>query len=354
MIGRGRDLSELRQNLEVHVRSTESQRLDQYLITSLSWKSRTRIQGLIQEGRIRVNGEVTKPSRKVRLGDAITIWLSNGTGAPHDYQKLDLEVLYEDPWLVAVNKPHGLLVHPVGRHVYDTLINYMHHRYRDVLGEDGAPVRPRLCHRLDRDTTGVIVFGKETHTHREVQSQFENRIVSKEYLALVAGVYPRDLETVETPIGPGRSLETCLEHDVLKDSRTSLRVVQRLEACTLLACRPHTGRQNQIRVHLASNGFPLVGDQRYGKGPPPTDFPQRYLLHSRAIRFYHPRLKSWAELAAPLPDDFRNLLERLRGARCILPQVNHHDQPDSEPADAPHRIDSGPRPYDPAGSYSPG
>lgn len=354
MIGRGRDLSELRQNLELHVRSTDGQRLDQYLLTSLSWKSRTRIQGLIQEGRVLLNGEVTKPSRRVQVGDAITIWLSHGTGAPHDYEELALEVLYEDPWLVAVNKPHGLLVHPVGRHVYDTLINYLHHRYRNVCGEDGAPVRPRLCHRLDRDTTGVIVFGKETYTHRDVQTQFEKRIVSKEYLALVAGAYPTDVETVETPIGEGRSLETCLEHDVLKPSSTSLRVVQRFDAYTLLACVPHTGRQNQIRVHLAANGFPVVGDERYGEGPPPSDFPQRYLLHSRAIRFYHPRLKSWAEIVAPLPDDFRNLLERLRGARCILPTVHHDDKPGSETGRAPHRSDPGPRPRDPAVSCPPG
>lgn len=352
MIGRGRDLSELRQNLELHVQSTESSRLDQYLLTSLSWKSRTRIQGLIQEGRILLNGEVTKPSRRVRAGDTITIWLSHGTGAPHDYEELDLEVLYEDLWLVAVNKPHGLLVHPVGRHVYDTLINYLHHRYRDAQAEDGTPMRPRLCHRLDRDTTGVIVFGKETYAHRDVQTQFENRIVSKEYLALVAGDYPRDTETVETPIGEGRSLETCLEHDVLKASSTSFRVVHRFEAFTLLACVPHTGRQNQIRVHLASSGFPVIGDERYGDGPPPSGFPPRYLLHSRAIRFYHPRLKCWTEVVAPLPEDFRNLLGHLSGARCILPTVNHDDPPGPKATRAPHH--SEPRPHDPAVSCPPG
>jgi 23S rRNA-/tRNA-specific pseudouridylate synthase len=125
------------------------------------------------------------------------------------------------------------------------------------------------------------------------------------------GSYPRDDDTVEVPIGEGRSLETCLEHDVLKESRTSVRVVRRFEGYTLVSCVPHTGRQNQIRVHLASTGFPIAGDAQYGGGAPPKGFPPRYVLHSRAIRFYHPRLKSWVELKAPLAEDFRHLIERL-------------------------------------------
>jgi 23S rRNA pseudouridine1911/1915/1917 synthase len=312
VIGRGRDLSEKRDELRLEVKSAVALRLDQYVIASLNWKSRTRVQSLIHDGRILVNGGRTKPSRKVRLGDAVLVRLSAGTGLPEDYGARALDIFYEDPWLLAVNKPPGLLVHPVGRHVYDTLINYLHHRYRDTPGEDGLPVRPRLCHRIDRDTTGVLVAGKEQHAHRDVQMQFEARFVSKEYVALVVGSYPRDADLVEVPIGEGRSLESCLEHDVLKESRTSFRVLRRFDGFTLLSCVPHTGRQNQIRVHLASTGFPIAGDVQYGGGAPASDFPQRYLLHSRAIRFYHPRQKCWVELKAPLPDDFRHLLDHLR------------------------------------------
>ena len=142
MIGRGRDLSAPRDVIELEVRSAEPQRLDHFVLLNLNWRSRTRIQGLIHEGRILVNGEESKPSRKVRTGDQVTVHLTAGTGVPRDYAALDLEVLYEDDHLLAVNKPPGLLVHPVGRHVYDTLLNYLHHRYRDVPGENGEPVRP--------------------------------------------------------------------------------------------------------------------------------------------------------------------------------------------------------------------
>ena len=311
MIGRGRDLSLIRDKITFTVRSDLPTRLDQYLMKSLEWKSRTRIQTLIQQGTIRVNEAATKPSRKVRGGDVVTVELSLGVGQPDDYADLKLDVLYEDRWLVAVNKPPGLLVHPVGRHVYDTLMNYMHHRYRGQATEESEPIVPRLCHRLDRDTTGVLVVGKDPHVHRQVQYQFENRLVRKEYLALVKGSYPHASNTIEIPIGEGRCMRSCLEHPVLKPSRTSVRRVQSFPDYTLVACNPLTGRQNQIRVHLKASGFPVVGDERYGDGTAPAGFPDRFLLHSRKLRFYHPRWKSLVELTAPLPEDFQALLERL-------------------------------------------
>jgi 23S rRNA pseudouridine1911/1915/1917 synthase len=316
VIGRGRNLADRREKIEVPVRATEPQRLDLYLGAQLNWKSRTRLKALIRSGKVKVNDEPAKPARRVRAGDVVTLELSAGAGSPEDYDDLELEVLYEDPWVLAISKPPGLLVHPVGRHVYDTLMNHLHHRYRSERDEDGSPVVPRLCHRLDRDTTGVLVIAKDQHVHREVMGQFERRLVSKEYVALVRGEHRADSAEVSLPIGEGRCLRTCLEHDVLKDSRTGIAVLSRLVSpdegpFTLVACVPHTGRQNQIRVHLAASGHPLAGDSRYGGGDPPRGFPQRYLLHSRAIRFYHPRLKSDVELAAELPPDFRELIERL-------------------------------------------
>jgi 23S rRNA pseudouridine1911/1915/1917 synthase len=311
VIGRGRDLSERREKLVVPVRAVEHQRLDVYLWTNLGWKSRTRLQSLIREGRILVNGDRAKPARKVRAGDVVTLELSAGAGVPRDYDALPLHVLHEDPWLLAVDKPPGLLVHPVGRHVYDTLINYLHHRYRGQSGPDGEPIVPRLCHRIDKETTGVLVVAKDAWTHREVQAAFERRRVVKEYIALAAGTYPDDRSTLAVPIGEGRSLATCLEHDTLKESETGVRVLARFEGHTLVACVPRTGRQNQIRVHLAAAGHPIAGDERYGGGRPPPGFPDRYLLHSRFLGFYHPRLKCAVEISAPLPADFEALLARL-------------------------------------------
>ena len=284
VIGRGRDLSLIRDQITFAVKSRIPVRLDQYLIKALDWSSRTRIQTLIQRGNIKVNEETTKPARKVRGGDVITVELSPGVDRPHDYADLKLEVLYEDRWLVAVNKPPGLLVHPVGRHVYDTLMNYMHHRYQGRRTEDGERIVPRLCHRLDRDTTGVLVIGKDPHVHRQLQYQFENRLVRKEYFALVKGNYPSDSDAIEIPLGEGRCLRSCLDHRVLKPSCTHIHREQSYPDYTLLGCNPLTGRQNQIRVHLGASGFPIVGDERFGGGKAPAGFPDRFLLHSRRLR----------------------------------------------------------------------
>jgi len=311
VIGRGRDLSERLDELVLKVKGGEAQRLDKYLGGSLNW-TRTRMQELIRQGKIRVNGEPTKPSRKVRRGDEVTVELAREGILPPDYDDFDLSILYEDPWIVVVNKPPDLLVHPVGRHIYDTLINYLHFRYRGQKQEDGELIRPRLCHRIDKDTTGVVVVGKDPHVHNQVRHQFESRLVSKEYLAVVAGRFPRD-EEIQIPIGEGHDLESSLRHETLRNAHTSVRVLERFEACSLLSCVPHTGRQNQIRIHLAAVGFPIVGDERFGGNEAPTGFPGRYILHSSAIRFLHPRLGSPVELSAPLPGDVLDLLEKLRG-----------------------------------------
>lgn len=314
MIGRGRNLSRARELITLEVRGQQVSRLDVYLRENLAWRSRNKIQRLIRGGYVNVNGKSGKPSQLVRPGDRIEVRLSLGTGLP-DYEEQPLDIVYEDPWLVALNKPPGLLVHPVGRHVYDTLINYLHHRYRDQMGPDRV-THPRLCHRIDRDTTGVLLVGKERHVHLEVQGQLERREVSKMYLALAEGEVPDTLEEIDRPIREGEDLATALEGPGLKASRTRIEVRERFwhagRPYTWLAARPVTGRQNQIRVHLGSVGHPLVGDERYGGQPSPAEFPQRFLLHARKFRFHHPRLKVHLEVRAELPDDLANLIETLR------------------------------------------
>lgn len=294
------------------VRAGEPQRLDSFLVNNLAWKSRSRLQGLIKDGRVTVNGQKTKASRRVHFDDIVEIRLSSGLGLPGDYSDRKLDIIYEDDWLVAVNKPPGMLVHPVGRHVYDTLINYLHHRYHST-GAGAEEIVPKLCHRLDRDTTGVVVVGKKNYVHRDVQQQFEKRAVSKKYLALVNGRYPDDHRQIDIPIGEGRCLQSALHHDSLKESRTRVTILNTYEDSTLLRCIPCTGRQNQIRVHLAAVGHPIVGDERYegdspGELPGRQNWPLRYLLHSESIRFWHPRLKQYLELTAPAPPDFQALL----------------------------------------------
>ncbi len=326
MIGRGRNLSLLRGEIRLPVRGNGAARLDQFLKDALAWRSRTRIQKLIRSGRVRVNGREVKPSALVRPGDDVLVRLSEGTGLP-DYNAIELEALYEDPWLLALNKPAGMLVHPVGRHVYDTLMNVLHHHYIDHMEARDPDARPheasrdgaihlRLCHRIDRDTTGVLLIGKDRYVHQDVQKQFETRQVSKNYLALVEGRLPAGLEEIDRPLAEGRSLEECLEGGPLKPSRTLVTVLEELvdgdREYSWISARPLTGRQNQIRLHMAAVGHPLVGDERFGRGPAPDGFPPRFILHSARLGFHHPRLKSRVELEAPPPADVIELLERLR------------------------------------------
>jgi 23S rRNA pseudouridine1911/1915/1917 synthase len=312
VIGRGRNLSEQRSRLTLEVRSSEPQRLDNWLVESLSWKSRNRLQRLIREGHVTINGDAAKASRRVRNGDVVELHLSDGVGVPDDYAERELEIVYEDDWLVAVNKPPDMLVHPVGRHVYDTLINYLHYRYHQP-GNDGEEVIPRLCHRLDKDTTGVVVVGKNTYAHREIMYQFENRHVSKRYLTIVEGRFPDNISRIDVPIGEGRCLKSALAADVLKPSETLVDIVSTHDDFTVLRCVPSTGRQNQIRIHVAACGHPVVGDVRYGArethGMATREgWPSRYLLHSEYLRFWHPRLKTTIELHAEAPEDLRSLL----------------------------------------------
>jgi 23S rRNA pseudouridine1911/1915/1917 synthase len=325
MIGRGRDLSAPRDRMELRVKAHSPVRLDLYLREALVWKSRKRIQDLIRGGRILVNGRAAKPSQAVRGGDTVTVQLSMGTGLPEDLGRREVSVIYEDRWIVAVDKPPGLLVHPVGRHVYDTLMNYLHFRYRPEEALAAPPeshpgddrhsrrveeaVSLRLCHRIDKETTGIVLVAKDSYVHARIARQFQDREVSKEYLALAAGDPGFDERDVDLPIGEGGNLAEALAPP-LKPACTRIQVLRRLPdlagGVTLVAARPVTGRQNQIRVHLAAIGHPIVGDTRYG-GPtaaPPDGFPARYLLHARRLRFLHPRLKTWMELEAPPPPDF--------------------------------------------------
>jgi 23S rRNA pseudouridine1911/1915/1917 synthase len=316
VIGRGRNLSEAREEMVFAVKSARPVRLDQYLREALAWRSRTRIQQLIRAGRVSVNGRPAKPAASVRSGDRVAVRVSLGTGVPADYGERELDVLYEDPWLLVLNKPPGMLVHPVGRHVYDTLMNYLHYRYREAM-ESGKNAHIHLCHRIDRDTSGALVVAKDRYVHAVVQKEFQSRRVSKSYLTLARGRIPAGLERIDRPLREGRSLAAAIEGPEVKPSLTRIEVLERFaaggEEYTWLAASPVTGRTNQIRIHLASIGHPLPGDRRFGGGPPPEGFPQRFILHARRIRFHHPRLKSDIEIEAPLPADVEALLERLRG-----------------------------------------
>jgi 23S rRNA pseudouridine1911/1915/1917 synthase len=315
-------------------------RLDAFLARYLTWRSRTSIQALIHDGFVLVDasrpdaprglGEPvteTRPGRRLRHGSRVVVRIPDALRVPMLGKSSDeLVVLYEDEAVVAVDKPANVPVHPAGRHMTDTLIQRVHAKYGAgfELERGGAP---RLCHRLDRETSGIVLIGKHPEAHADVMRQFERRRVEKEYLAIVTGVPERDSGTVDAPLGPARASRVDLKITVAVDgwpARTDWRVLARHRDCALVSCVPITGRQHQIRVHMQLLGHPLVGDKIYGpdedlfeKGLDGTltnaelallGLP-RHALHNHRLAFRSPATDTRVEVRSELPADMRAWLD---------------------------------------------
>ncbi len=254
-------------------------RLDAFLQRHLKWRSRTSIQRLVREGWVLVDaptpdhpegsGDLVaerRPGRRLRDGARVVIVIPPDARLPvPDNVSTELAILFEDEDAIAVDKPPHLPVHPSGRHHSDTLIQRVHARYRDSHLEQG--IAPRLCHRLDRETSGIVLIAKNPSAHRRLATQFEDREVEKEYLAIVDGLPEESSGDIRLPIGPARTSAVRLKMTVAADGlpcRTEWRVLEQHGDRALVACRIHTGRQHQIRVHLAAIGHPLIGDKLYG------------------------------------------------------------------------------------------
>lgn len=310
-----------------------SMRLDQFLAAHLDWRSRSSVQTLVRDGYVSVDlarpgapegiGERRRESRPgAKVGHGTRVFIE----IPDVYRRLlvgptsdELTILYEDRECLAVEKPPHVAVHPSGRHMSDTLIQRVHRHFRaDV--EAGRMV-PRLCHRLDRETSGIVLVAKHPRTHPRLALQFEERRVDKEYLALVKGEVHEPDGCIDLPIGSARNSTIELKMSARPDGapcRTDWRVEERLAGYTLLRCRIHTGRQHQIRVHLAAIGHPVVGDKLYG--PDETLFARavedgltaldrraleldRHALHDHRLEFTTPDGDRRVEVVSPLAPD---------------------------------------------------
>ena len=303
-------------------------RLDLFVKAMVPSMSRTKIQKYCAAGRIRVNGEPRAANWVVRLDDSVLLSCKdpeNGAAAAAAGKiAAALAVLYEDDDILAINKPAGLVVHPVGRHRHDTLLNALYERYKDVLPPEQEI---SLANRLDQYTSGLILVAKNTAAKRILQDQFENRRVSKEYYALCTGIVAADGE-IDAPLGPrepGSTLLQAVRRDALgKPARTAYRVLERFPArdgdagLTFVRLLPHTGRQHQLRVHMAFIGHPLLSDQHYGR-PLTLSMEHaggvariaRYALHAAKLTFRHPD-GSPRTLEAPLAADLAAVLAALR------------------------------------------
>lgn len=314
-------------------------RIDRFLKGRLAWRSRAQSALLIRDGRVFLNGEpVTKSSKKVSERDEVRIEVPEDETFG-DPAEIPLEVVYEDAHLLAVNKQPGLVCHPVGSVRHGTLINALHARHRDPDHPD-RDVIPRLCHRLDRDTSGVLLVALSERVRRQMQYIFESKVVVKEYLAIARGLWERDYDEVHLPLGPaGPDAEVRISMAVDEangaPSRTVINVVDRYppadddEGYTLLRCSPVTGRQHQIRVHLAARGHPILGDPIYGGAPVRGfRFPaegeallRRQALHAYRIQLPHPVIEELdLDLYAPPPQDFEAAVRWLQTRKAKEPE----------------------------------
>jgi len=298
-------------------------RLDQFLASSLDW-SRARLQRWLKAGLVLVNGRTRPPSYKVRVGDAIEVSVPPPEPSYLLPESLPLEILYEDRDLLVVNKPPGLVTHPGAGHKTGTLLNALLHHCPD-LQEIGDVSRPGLVHRLDKDTSGLLVVAKTDLAHRALVSQFQKHEVKKKYLALVWGRLPQRQGRIAREIGrhPQERHKMSVHARRGKEAVTFWRVLQEFSGpLTLVELSPQTGRTHQLRVHLTAEGHPILGDAVYGggasrfKGAPPAlsslrPLVKRQMLHAWQLRFTHPRSGEEVGWEAALPEDFQVVVEKL-------------------------------------------
>lgn len=294
-------------------------RIDKFLSEKLSNLSITRstIQKLINEGHILLNSKRIKQSVKVNTDDIISVFIPEREQIALMPEKKELDIIYEDRSIIVINKPAGMVVHPAPGHNTGSLVNALI-AYTDQLSKVGAPLRPGIVHRLDKDTSGVMVIARNDRAHYNLTAQFLNREVKKRYICLVYGIVQKDSGRVEKIIG--RS-----EHNRKKFTTRSKRgrysitewkVIERFKNWTLLQVYPLTGRTHQIRVHLSDINHPILGDRIYGgkralKMPENINSDHLY-LHSEYIGFRHPENGNFVEFFAPLPDYFEKAIEHLR------------------------------------------
>lgn len=288
------------------------ERLDSYIAGKEEDLTRTAVKKLIEDGNIKVNNNIQKNSYKVRLNDIIEIDEPEVKDINIHAQNIPIEVVYEDSDIIVVNKPKGLVVHPANGNWDGTLVNAIMAICKDSLSGIGGEIRPGIVHRLDKDTSGLLIVAKNDKSHIDLSQQIKDRKVRKVYYALVRGVVPENEATINMPIG--RSTKDRKKMAVVKDGKeaiTHFKVIERYNKYTLLEVKIDTGRTHQIRVHLSQIGFPVIGDEVYSNGK--NEFGVKgQLLHAKSLDFKHPVTNEEMHLEAELPEEFKKVLEKLR------------------------------------------
>ena len=295
-------------------------RIDKYIAVEVPELSRSVVQRLIKQGRVTVGGEATKSSYRVEAGDEIVVRIPPPEPMEVKPQAIPLDIVYEDEDIIVVNKPPGMVVHPAYGHRTGTLVNAVLAHCPDLAGV-GDDLRPGIVHRLDKDTSGLIIVAKNDSARRHLQRQFKRREVKKVYVALLEGHLEPVRGVIEAPIGRDKKRRKRMAVvEGGREARTEYRVMEyftdrtgtRSRSYTLVEAEPKTGRTHQVRVHFASIGHPLAGDPVYGFRKQRLSLLRRQFLHAQTLGFRLPGSDEYIELTAELPDDLRVVLEELR------------------------------------------
>ena len=288
-------------------------RIDKYLSSVNEQLSRSYIQKLLKSGLVLVDGKPVKASYQVDEGDVISLDIPEAVEPEIEPEDMDLDILYEDQDVILVNKPKGMVVHPAAGHYSHTLVNGLMYHCKDQLSGINGVMRPGIVHRIDMDTTGVIIACKNDMAHNSIAAQLKEHSITRRYQAIVHGVLKDDTGTIEGPIGrhPTDRKKMSINYNNGKNAVTHYKVLKRFRQYTHVECRLETGRTHQIRVHMASIGHPLLGDLVYGPGKCPIPGLQGQTLHAGILGFIHPRTGEYMEFTAPLPEYFTKLLNTL-------------------------------------------
>lgn len=275
--------------------------------------SRMRVQAWISNSRVLVNGKVKKESYRVKVGEKVEIDIPEVIDSDILPEKIPLEICYEDEDVLVVNKPRGMVVHPAPGHYSGTLVNALLYHCKQDLSGIGGVARPGIVHRIDKDTSGLLMVAKNDLTHHSLAEQLKEHTITRMYLAVVHGVIRHERGLIEAPIGrdPKDRKRMAVEHRNGKHAITHFTVLERFSKSTYVECKLETGRTHQIRVHMKSIGHPLIGDPTYG----PVKNKYGFLgqaLHAEVLGFTHPRTGKRIELKAKPPLDFAQLMDKLR------------------------------------------
>lgn len=291
----------------------KNERIDKFITLQNEDWSRSQVQAWVKEGRVTVNGEPIKNNYKLQAEDEVTLRVPPPKEMAIQPEEMSLDIVYEDSDVVVVNKPRGLVVHPAPGHYSGTLVNGLLAHCKDLSGINGV-LRPGIVHRIDKDTSGLLMVAKNDKAHMGLAEQLKAHTVNRKYVALVHGVIPHEMGTIEAPIGrdPKNRQQMAVVFENSKPAVTHFIVLERFKEYTMVELKLETGRTHQIRVHMKYIDYPLAGDPKYG--PKNTLELDGQALHAKTLGFIHPRTGEQLEFEAPMPKEMLEVIEVLRQA----------------------------------------